>query len=126
MCITYFQELCRKGNSSKHESIIWLNHALKFNGKSLNYTHWSKSGLITKSQLYEDQKLNENGIYAKLNKKAGFIFEMQTIKKVLPERCAHTPEDMSVIQDDKTDILQYRLDVPWLGFKCLNELTSKD
>ena len=125
-CIKCFQELCRKGKSTKHDEIIWLNHAYQFNGKPLNYTHWSKSGIITKSHLYKNGVIDKNGIYAKLKHKAGFLFEMRTVKKVMPESLAHAVEDVSVITDDKDDILQYQLVVPGQGIKCLKDLSPKE
>ena len=126
-CINSFQELYAKRKSNeKEDEIIWCNDAYRFRGKPLSYTHWSKSGIKTKSHLYSNGEINEQDVYDKLSHKAGFIFEMKTVKKVMPECCARDVEYTSVITHDKGDILQYKFVVPGLGIKCLNELTSKD
>ena len=125
-CIMYFQELCKKGNSPKHKAIIWSNHLYKFQGRPVNFHHWSTSGIITISQLYLNGKIDENWIYTKLQRRAGFLFEMKTVKEVMPESCAQSLNDTSVITDGKHDILQYILAVPGLGFKTIQDLSSKD
>ena len=126
-CIKYFQELCIKGKYSMNDDeIIWCNDTYRFRGKTLSFAHWSKSGIQTKSQLYNDGEIKEQEIYDKLTHKAGFLFEMKTVKKVMPESCARNIEYTSVITDDKDDILQYKFVVPGLGIKCLKDLSSKD
>ena len=125
-CISCFQELCIKGKNNGNDDIIWCNNAYRFQGNTLMFTHWSRAGIITKSQLYNNGELSEQEIYNKLNQKAGFMFEIRTIKQVMPEFCAQNLEETSIITDDKDDILHYKFVVPGLGVKCLNDLSSKD
>ena len=126
-CIKCFQELLMNRKCLDNEdSIIWCNDSYRFKGKTLSYAHWSKSGIKTISQLYSQGEIKENEIYEKLRYKSGFLFEIATIKKVMPERFAHNTENSSVITHKKDDILQYEFVVPGLGIKCLNELSSSD
>ena len=126
-CICFFQELCLKGRCNKDEDeIIWCNDAYRFNGKTISFSHWSRSGIQTVSQLYNRGVIIENELLDKLIHKSGFMFEITTIKKVMPECCAQGTESSSVVSDSKDDILQYEFMVPGLGVKCLKDLDSKD
>ena len=126
-CINCFQELCKKGKFDKgKDQIIWSNDSFLFKGKPLNYTHWSKCGIVTRSQLYKDGEIDVVGINTRLKQKAGFVFELEIIRKVLLESHTQVYEDASIINYDKEDILEYKLEVPGLGIKCLKNLSSKD
>ena len=109
--------------------MIWCNHKYKFRGKSLQFSHWARDGILKPSQLYDDQgNLDTRGIFGKLTHKAGYIFEYQTLRSVFPQRNAlpiiHGQNDIE--NDEKQDILNYVIRIPGGETKLLGCLTSKD
>ena len=126
-CISYFQEMIRKGKCESTDSIIWCNDKYRFNGKTLQIAHWSKSGIKMMSDLYQNNIIrNENSIKNKLKHKAGFIFEMKQIKKTLPNRLNMSDSNQQWINGGKDVLLQQEFLVPEVGIKSLSDLTAKD
>ena len=127
-CINYFQEMCRIARYKVNEDeIIWCNNAHRFNGQTLKMSHWARAGIINKSHLYKDGKLDEQGLYNRLKYKAGFIFEVSTIKSVFRGNIEyHTTPNVLQEKDDRRIILQYQFYVPGSGLKALEDLSSKD
>ena len=128
-CITYFQEMCRKARcrTNDDDEIIWCNHKYLFNGQTLKFAHWAKSGITSKSHLYKEGRIDDQGIYEKLNHKAGYMFELRTIKSVFPASGEfHTPSNTSEVLEERENILNYKFQVPGRGLKTLQELSSRD
>ena len=129
-CIKYFQELCRKAmyRNDGEDEIIWCNDKYRFKGDTLTFSHWAKSGIVYKSQLYQDGNIDEHGIYSKLKHKAGFIFELKTIKSVFPQHAEYhsNHHTTQTVLEDKESILEYKFKVPGAAIKTLQELDSKD
>ena len=75
-CILNLQELFRKGGiiPDIQDEISWGNNKLKFNNAHLIFKHWSKQGI----------HCIRDTIWEKLVHKAGFMFEIQTMKAALP------------------------------------------
>ena len=66
--------------------ILWHNHFIKFNGKSLDYKHWARCGLIRVDDVLEDFKLCPNKIKRKLRITSNFIFEFEILRKAIPKK----------------------------------------
>ena len=81
--------------------ILWHNHFIKFNGKSLDYKHWARYGLIRVDNVLEDFKLCPNKIKRKLRITSNFIFEFEILRKAIPKRW------MEILAD--TDLTQHHL-----------------
>ena len=127
-CIEYFQELCRKSKCKDGmDEIIWCNDKYRFNGNILSFPHWSKSGIRYKRHLYQEGCIDEQHIFEKLRYKAGFIFEMKTVRSVFPHHAEQRSiVDHSLEDDNKCSILQYHFSVPGVGIKQLQDLSSRD
>ena len=127
-CILNFQEMCRIAITEKFEPLIWCNHNFKFNGKPLNIRHWAKAGILRPSQLYTQGRLNPGNLKDQLTHKAGFIFEIQRIKKVFPLNKTDlqtAPPSIDQI-DNKGDILNYEFKVSDTVTRTLENITSKE
>ena len=68
-----------------NNDIIWCNNAARFNGEPLAFSHWAKCGILHRSDIVKDGKIDENGIYEKLICKAPFIFDIKKLKASTPE-----------------------------------------
>ncbi len=86
-CILVFQELCRKGRdrNMKQNDIIWCNSEAGFNEKPLCFSHWSKSGIKYIGDIIQNGVIKEEEIYNKLVWKSGYTFEIQKLKKSIPD-----------------------------------------
>ena len=60
--------------------MIWGNNDIVFNGEPLMFSHWSRNWLLFVKEILENGKSNHDEIYNRLQNKASYIFEMQTIK----------------------------------------------
>ena len=129
-CIMYFGNLCQIAKDADKElEIIWCNANYKFNNKPLNFSHWARSGIFLKSHLYDENgNLDETTIKRKLTHKANFMFEVQKLKKSFPRisQATHYTNGNTLKDENKQDILNYRFNVPKIGTKCLQDLTSQD
>ena len=85
-CILNLQELIRKGGIilDNQDEIICGKNKLKFNNAPLTFKHWSKQGIHCISDMIKNGEIDREGIREKLVHKAGFMFEIQTIKAALP------------------------------------------
>ncbi len=127
-CILSFQEMARLGRvqSQNADEIIWCNNRFKFNDKVLNYKHWSRSGIKFVSDLIKNGSINDTDIYDKLQKKAAFIFEIETIKKVFSSSMNIDTSLVKVQYQNENDLLDMLFEVPTVGIKKLSELKSSD
>ena len=85
-CILNLQELFRKGGiiPDNQDEILWGNNKLKFNNAPLTFKHWSKQGIHCISDMIKNGEIDRDGIREKLVRKAGLVFEIQTMKAALP------------------------------------------
>ena len=126
-CLIYFQELIKISRINISEDILWCNHKFRFNSKPLSLPHWSRNSLTRASQLYTNGMLDPVKILRQLTHKAGFLFELQTIRKVLPlESEAVVFQGIGLENADKNDILNFLMKVPGKEPKLLKDLTSKE
>lgn len=131
LCINYFQELCRKGRVETDQDIIWCNKALKFNGKTLAFPHWAKSGILYKYDIIKNANLNEQGIYDSLKYKASFYFDIAKLKVSIPKEwykeydLNNSNANISTEKVKKL-ILDMPIEVPEGPIKKFVELTSRD
>ena len=125
-CINDFQELCRKAKIRDDNEIIWHNDFLKFQGESFAFKHWAKSSILHIKDLLKDGTIDEHGIWQKLSHKAGFVFELNKIKKAVPQHWLEWSKLKSIKDCCENDILQFRFQIPNSGIKALKDLTSKD
>lgn len=127
-CINYFQELNRKGRAymGGENEIIWGNNNVLFNGKPLMFSHWSKSGIISFSDIIEDGKLMEEKIYNALLYRAGYFFELQTIKFCFKRGYFNKERLDDQQRSPNPSLLKTNYRMPDGKFKTLEELTSKD
>ena len=125
-CINDFQELCRKAKIRDDNEIIWHNDFLKFQGESFAFKHWAKSGILNIKDLLKDGTIDEHCIWQKLPHKAGFVFELNKIKKAVPQHWLEWSKLKSIKDCCENDTLQFRFQIPNSGIKTLKDLTSKD
>ena len=127
-CILNFQELNRTARLCKNDGsdIIWGNSKILFNEKPLMFSHWARSGIIHISDIIKNGILLENNIYNSLQNKAGFIFEIQTIKSCLSDGCFTISQSNENFAPEDDSILKTMFRLPNGKFKALNELSSKD
>ena len=78
--------------------------------------------------MYKDGNIDDQGIYNKLNHKAGFIFELKTIKTVFPHNIEHQNKHHTnqTVLECKERILEYKFKMPGEKIKSLEELDSKE
>ena len=127
-CILAFQELCRKGKVlGDEDQIIWCNHCIRFRGKVLNLRHWSKSGLVFVSDILDGNDISTPKILNKLRNRAGYVFELQRVKKGL-ENYVHSTSLQNQRNDGSSTeaILQTKFKIPKQGKKSLSDLNSQD
>ena len=127
-CILDFQELNRKGRVRKNDGseIIWGNDDILFQGEPLMFAHWSKSGLIYINDIIKDGKIQTNEIYHRLKSKAGYIFEIQTIKSCFKQGCLKDVKSNEESRPHDFDILNATFRLPNGLHKTLDKLSSKD
>ncbi len=128
-CILSFQELGVKGKvRSPHDNeIIWGNANCKFNGKALFFSHWSTCGIQYISDIITNGIVQENMIYTRLHRKAGFFFELRTVKQAIPDEWKEKVQRNEKIKSCSSDtILNTKYRLPSGKEKCLRDLTSKD
>ncbi len=128
-CILSFQELGVKGKvRSPHDNeIIWGNAHCKFNGKTLHFPHWSKSGIQCISDIIVNGDVQDNVIYDKLYRKAGFLFEIRTVRQAIPDEWKeNVNRNKKVVCCNSDTILSTKYRLPGGKEKCLKDLTSKD
>lgn len=66
--------------------IIWHNHLMKFNGKSLDFKHWAKCGIQTIQDVWGDGKVCPNKIKLRLSNVLNLFFELKILRKAIPKR----------------------------------------
>ena len=99
---------------------------VKFQGESFAFKQWAKSGILQIKDLLKDGTIDEHGIWQKLSHKAGFVFELNKVKKAVPQHWLEWSKLKSIKDCGENDILQFRFQIPNSGIKTLNDLTSKD
>ena len=106
-CILDFQELNRKGRVRKNygNEIICGKDDILFQGESLMFAHWSKHGMIYINDIIKDGKIQTNEIYHRLKSKAGYIFEIQTIKACFMQGCLKNVKSNEESRPHDFDIL---------------------
>ena len=67
--------------------IVWGNEDILFQGEPLMFAHWSKSGTICIKDIIKNGIIQQNEIYHRLKNKAGYMFELQTIKTCFSQGC---------------------------------------
>ena len=59
--------------------LLWGYNEITFNGKPLALSHWSQSGIKHLSVMFNELKCKDkDGLWEKLTRNAGFIFEFQS------------------------------------------------
>jgi exonuclease III len=130
-CILNFQELSRKAEISDGNNILWGSHKLRFNGKPFFLKHWSQCGVKSVSDIVENAVFKEQDVYTKLVHKAGYIFEMFTIKSCMPKEwmenaVSNQSNDETFNENVEEKILNKIFRLPNGKKKALCELSSKD
>lgn len=126
--LLFYQELCRKGRQyeNNEDEILWCNSKLVHNNCVFTYHHWSKSGIQRISDLIDNSSFKESEIHEKLIHKAGFTFEIYSIKKSTPGYWISNTECLKVTFSSLESILNVRFEIPSVGIKKLADLTSSD
>ena len=127
-CILNLQELFRKGGiiPDHQDEILWGNNKLKFNNAPLTFKHWSKQGIHCISDMIKNGEIDREGIREKLVHKAGFMFEIQTMKAALPPGWLINIERKRDDFTDKNSMISKSLQIPSGKIKPLAELNAKD
>ena len=103
-CIEYYQKFLRisapEPSSTRdiRGQILWHNHLIKFNGKSLDFKHWAQCGLMTIDDGLQDFKLCPIKIKEKLRITSNFIFEFEILRKAIPKKWIESLVDANVTQ----------------------------
>ena len=125
-CILSFQELLRIASVRHENEIVWCNDKFKFNGKVLQFKHWSNRGLKLLGDLYSNGVLSKELIKSKLTKKSGIFFEFWRLKKALPNSIDVIEPNENLLKGGKDFLLNQYIEVPGVGLKPLRDLTSKE
>ena len=125
-CISNFQEMLRIGTNRKNNEILWCNDRYLFNGKPIEIRHWSRDGIKLIGDIYTDGRMDENKIKNQLSHIGGYYFEIKQIKKACPQIKDNLDEENDVIAWNKNALLQQIFNVPRIGPKTLEQLSSKD
>ena len=90
-CIAHFQMYLKTfkkaliDKTSILNEIIWHNHQIKFNGKSLHWKHWGKSGLLQIRDIVNHRgEIDELKIRTRLRNLSNIMFEIRIIRKAIP------------------------------------------
>ena len=80
------RELYRTGEiiPDNRNEFIWCNSKLQFKDSPLFLKYWSQQGIAFVTDLVQNGAVDSTGIFNKLVHKAGFMFEIQTIKSSIP------------------------------------------
>ena len=125
-CILCFQELMRIGSIRQENEIIWCNDRFRFNGKVLQFKHWSTRGLKLLGDLYEDGRLSKDMIKSHLTRKSGIFFEFWQLKRAVPNSYDLIEPNQMLISGRKEFLLNNYYKVPDIGMKPLKDLTSRE
>ena len=127
-CILYFQELTRKGKCTQNmdNEILWGNHKFQFNNEPLMFQHWAKSGIKYVKDIIKDGELISNEFYDKLLYKAGYMFEIQTIRQSLPAEWLRLGDSADRDNAADSSILNTMFQIPGGGQKPLCSLSAKE
>ena len=88
--------------------------------------HWSKSEMIYVNDIIKDGKIQTNEIYHRLKSKAGYIFEIQTIKSCFIQGCLKNVKSNEESCPHDFDILDATFRLSNGLHKPLDKLSSKD
>ena len=114
-------------HSVRHENeIVWCNDKFKFNKKVFQFKHWSTQGIKLLGDLYCNGTLSKQMIESKLTKKSGIFFEFWRLKRALPDSINTIESNENLIKGGKDFLLSQYIEVPDVGLKPLNNLTSKE
>ena len=107
-CILSLQELYRTGGiiPDNRNEIIWCNSKFQFKDSALFFKHWSQQGIAFVADLVKNGAVDSIGIFNNLVHKAGFMFEIQTIKLSIPSAWLNEIDQKSEISIQKYDILK--------------------
>ena len=85
-CILSLRELYRTGQfiPDNRNEFKWCNSKLQFKESPLFFKYWSQQGIAFVTDLVQNGAVDSTGIFNKLVHKAGFMFEIQTIKSSIP------------------------------------------
>ncbi len=127
-CLLYFQEMCRLSRKKDIDidELIWCNNKFTNNGKPLRFWHWARNGITHVSDLLHNNIFDENRIRNKIQIKAGFMFEIHSIKKVFTKSVLSNNGKKKECYDMLKAILEMTFEVPTIGYKKLYDLTSSD
>ena len=127
-CIHHFQLMNSIAlQNSFQDEIIWCNRNRKFRNKPLTISHWAKSGIKQIGDLYTEGSIQGDNLKARLTHKAAFFFEISKIKQVFPENSINIGQiNSEVIDGGKDFLLRQVYNIPGIGPKSLDSITSKD
>ena len=124
-CILAFQELNRKGRVPLKNGVIWCNEQVKFNNNVLAYSHWSKTGFRFFSDIFINGILNRDLIKSKVQRKAGFIFELSRFSRAVSSYSSLVDRSDTITEAPIFKEMTYI--VPLTGeLKNVLDLSSKD
>ena len=127
-CISAVQELCRKGKvvCTPNAEILWCNSKITFQGKSLKYRHWAKCNLKKVQDVVHNSTLDATYIKNKLENKAGFIFEYQTLKNAVNKSWLNEENHIPFVQNyAPKDVLERKFKTPGGMEKKFSQSFSK-
>ena len=85
---------------------MWCSSKFQFKDTPLFFKHWSQQGIAFVTDLVKNGTVDSSGIFNKLVHKAGFMFEIQTIKSSIPSAWLNEIDRKSEIFIQKDDILK--------------------
>ena len=90
-CIKYYQHFIKMNantpstNQEVRKEILWHNHRIQFNGKSLDFRHWATSGILRINDICNNGQISFDKIRNTLRNVSNLYFEFSKLIKAIPE-----------------------------------------
>ena len=90
-CIKYYQHFIKMNantlstNQEVRKEILWHNHRIQFNGKSLNFRHWATSGILRINDICDNGQISFDKIRNTLRNVSNMYFGFSKLIKAIPK-----------------------------------------
>ena len=126
-CIKHYQYFLKINTNTPSTSeavrkeILWHNHRIQFNGKSLNFHHWALSGILRINDICTDGQISVEKIKNTLRNRSNLYFEFSKLMKAIPKEWINLlDKNYQMPEDFNTD------QPPGIHVPKLRNMTFKD
>ena len=90
-CIKYYQHFIKmnantpSNNQDVKNDILWHNHRIQFNGKSLNFHRWATSGILISNDICNNGQISFDKIRNILRNVSNLYYELSKPIKAIPK-----------------------------------------